>query len=214
MPFLTFIIDIFTKSNLLCLLAAYLIGSIPFGLIYAKIFARVDITKEGSKSIGATNVLRVVKQNNPKLAKKLAIATMLSDLLKGTLCILVAKLLAVPANIYWAMAIMLVFGHCYSAFLKFNGGKGVACGAGSLLLLIPYSVLIGLFCWLIIGKVFKISSLASLIGFSIGVFSAEFLYAQTEIGSHAPLYIILFIVFYQHIPNIIRLIKKDECKVI
>lgn len=67
-----FIIDLFTNHNLIYMLIAYLIGSIPFGLIYAKQFAKVNIKESGSKSIGATNVLRVVKQVNPKLAKKIS----------------------------------------------------------------------------------------------------------------------------------------------
>lgn len=214
MNFITFIIDIFTNHNLIYMLIAYLIGSIPFGLIYAKKFANVDIKSQGSKSIGATNVLRVVKQTNPKLAKKLAIATMLSDFLKAMLPIGFAILNNVSDATIWAMAVLSVIGHCYSIFLGFEGGKGVASGAGALILLAPYSVLIGLIFWLIIGKVFKISSLASLIGFSIGVISAEFLYTNLSINSHAPMYLILFFIFYKHIPNIKRLIFKSECKVI
>ncbi|MBZ7985403.1 glycerol-3-phosphate 1-O-acyltransferase PlsY [Campylobacter sp. Cr9] len=209
-----FIIDLFTNHNLIYMLIAYLIGSIPFGLIYAKQFAKVNIKESGSKSIGATNVLRVVKQVNPKLAKKLAIATMLSDFLKAMLPIAFALINDVNIATIWAMAVLSVIGHCYSIYLGFDGGKGVASGAGALILLVPYSVIIGLICWLIIGKVFKISSLASLIGFSIGVISAEFLYADLSINSHAPLYLILFFIFYKHIPNIKRLILKDECKVI
>ncbi len=210
----TFIIDIFTNNNLLCMLIAYLIGSIPFGLIYGKLFANVNIQKEGSKSIGATNVLRVIKQINPKLAKKLAIATMLSDFLKAMIPIGIAIMLDINYSTIWAMAVFGVIGHCYSIFLGFNGGKGVASGAGALMLLIPYSVLIGLLSWLIVGKIFKISSLASLIGLTIGVISSEFIYKNLSIGSHVPIYIILFFIFYRHIPNIKRLIFKNECKVI
>lgn len=214
MDILGFIIDLFTNENLKYMLLAYMIGSIPFGLIYAKKFAKVNIKEYGSKSIGATNVLRVVKEINPKLAKKLAIATMLSDFLKAMLPIAFALINEINSSTVWAMAILSVVGHCYSIFLNFEGGKGVASGAGALILLVPYSVIIGLFFWFVIGKIFKISSLASLIGFSIGVFSTEIIYKNLDINSHAPLYLILFFIFYKHIPNIKRLIFKNECKVI
>lgn len=214
MNFYTFIIDLFINTNLFCMLLAYVIGGIPFGLIYAKCFANVNIKNAGSKSIGATNVLRVVKEINPSLAKKLSIATMASDFLKAMIPIAIALAYDISISTIWAMAVLSVVGHCYSIFLKFDGGKGVASGAGALTLLVPYSVLLGLLCWIIVGKVFKISSLASLIGLSIGVLSAEFIYPNLEINSHAPLYLILFFIFYRHIPNIKRLITKSECKVI
>lgn len=214
MDILGFLIDLFTNINLKYMLLSYIVGSIPFGLIYAKKFAKVNIKESGSKSIGATNVLRVVKQINPKLAKKLAVSTMLSDFLKAMLPIAIALINDVNISTIWAMAVLSVVGHCYSIFLNFEGGKGVASGAGALILLVPYSVLIGLFFWFIIAKYFKISSLASLIGFTIGVLSAEFIYENLTINSHAPLYLILFFIFYKHIPNIKRLIFKNECKVI
>ena len=81
--------DFFTNPNILFFIAAYLIGSIPFGSLLAKKFADVNIKESGSKSIGATNVLRVVKETNPSLAKKLSIATVLLDALKGAVVILV-----------------------------------------------------------------------------------------------------------------------------
>ncbi|HEB7543115.1 TPA: glycerol-3-phosphate acyltransferase, partial [Campylobacter coli] len=72
-------------ENLIIYAIAYLLGSIPFGLILAKQFAQINIQNQGSKSIGATNVLRVVKEKDPVLAKKLAIATIVLDFAKATI---------------------------------------------------------------------------------------------------------------------------------
>jgi glycerol-3-phosphate acyltransferase PlsY len=88
---------------------------------------------EGSGNIGATNVLRVVKEKDPKLATKLGAATLFLDAIKGILVILVAKMLGAPESVQWTIAVLAVIGHCFSAFLFFEGGKGVATGFGVLL---------------------------------------------------------------------------------
>ena len=206
--------DFFTNTNILFFLAAYLIGSIPFGSILAKTFAGVDITTAGSKSIGATNVLRVVKETNPKLAKKLGIATVLLDALKGTLVLLVAMYYGVSDSTLWAIAILAVLGHCYSIYLGLEGGKGVATGLGVYLVLIPIPTLIGAVVWIVCAKVLKISSLSSLLGLVGVIVSATFLNDGLNVGSNVPMYIIAFIIIYKHIPNIIRIIKGEEKKVI
>ncbi len=206
--------DFFTNTNILFFLAAYLIGSIPFGSILAKTFAGVDITTAGSKSIGATNVLRVVKETNPKLAKKLGIATVLLDALKGTFVLLVAMYFQVSESTLWGIAILAVLGHCYSIYLGLEGGKGVATGLGVYIALIPIPTLIGAVVWIICAKVLKISSLSSLLGLLGVVISASFLNNGLNVGSNVPMYIIAFIIIYKHIPNIIRIIKGEEKKVI
>ncbi|MCV3383014.1 glycerol-3-phosphate 1-O-acyltransferase PlsY [Campylobacter sp. IFREMER_LSEM_CL292] len=202
-------------ENLIIYLLAYLIGAIPFGLLLAQIFAKTNIKNMGSKSIGATNVLRVVKESDPKLAKILAIATAILDALKGIIPILVAKFMGYDENILWTMAVLAVFGHCFSPYLKFEGGKGVATGAGVLAVFLPFEITSAVLAWFIIGKVFKISSLASL-GALIVLIATSFIfhYDMPVINTHAPIFIIAFIVIYKHIPNILRLIGKQECKVI
>ena len=206
--------DFLTNTNILFFLAAYLIGSIPFGAILAKTFAGVDIKSQGSKSIGATNVLRVVKQTNPSLAKKLGIATVLLDALKGTLVLLVGIYYGVSNETLWAIAVLAVLGHCYSIYLGLEGGKGVATGLGVYIVLIPYSTLIGAVVWIVCAKVLKISSLSSLLGLVAAVISAIFIYDGLGINSNIPMYLIAFIILYKHIPNIVRLIKGQESKVI
>ncbi|QKF60075.1 glycerol-3-phosphate 1-O-acyltransferase PlsY [Aliarcobacter lanthieri] len=206
--------DFFTNQNILFYLLAYLVGSIPFGLILAKTFAGVDIKSQGSKSIGATNVLRVVKEKDPKLAKKLGIATVILDALKGTILLLIGLYLNLSYETLWAMAVLSVLGHCYSIYLGLEGGKGVATGLGVYIVLIPYATLIGAIIWLFFAKVLKISSLSSLLGLIAVIISALFIYNGLNIGSNVPMFLIAFIILYKHIPNIIRIVKGEEKKVI
>ncbi|MCJ8326017.1 MAG: glycerol-3-phosphate 1-O-acyltransferase PlsY [Campylobacterales bacterium] len=204
----------FINENILFYLAAYLIGSIPFGLLLAKTFAGVNIKEHGSKSIGATNVFRVVKQTNPGLAKKLAAATVILDAIKGTLVLLFASAYGVSESTLWAMAVLSIIGHCYSIYLGLEGGKGVATGLGVFLVLIPIPTLIGALVWGFCAKVLKISSISSLLGLAGVVISAVLLNDGLNIDSNVPVYFITFIIYYKHIPNIIRLFKGEEKKAI
>ncbi len=204
----------FTNTNLQLYLLAYLVGSIPFGLILAKVFAKVNIKEQGSKSIGATNVLRVVKQTNPSLAKKLGIATVLLDALKGAILVLVCKYLGFDASVLWAIAVLVVLGHCYSLYLNFEGGKGVATALGVFIVLIPLATLLAALVWFVCAKVLKISSLSSLLALVSILIFINFLYDGLGVNANTPVYLIAFIIVYKHIPNIVRLIKKEEKRVI
>ncbi|HIP11704.1 MAG TPA: glycerol-3-phosphate 1-O-acyltransferase PlsY [Arcobacter sp.] len=205
--------DFFLNPNIQFYILAYLIGSIPFGLILAKKFAGVDVSASGSKSIGATNVLRVVKQTNPALAKKLGIATVILDAVKGLIVIVAAMVAGMSHEVLWAIAVLSVLGHCYSVYLVFEGGKGVATGLGVFLILIPIPTLIGAVVWGFCAKVLKISSVSSLLGLLAVVAATIVLENGVGVDSNAPVYIITFIIFYKHIPNIVRLFKGDEGKV-
>ena len=206
--------DYLTNFNIQFFVLAYISGSIPFGLLLAKFFAGVNIKEQGSKSIGATNVLRVVKQTNPSLAKKLGLATIILDALKGLLVLVFAMYLDASLSTLWAIAVLSVLGHCYSIFLGLEGGKGVATALGVFLVLLPIPTLVGIVVWIFCAKVLKISSLASLLGLSSLVIASLVLSYGLEINSNAPLYIISFIIFYKHIPNIMKLISGKEEKVI
>lgn len=202
-------------ENLTIYALAYLLGSVPFGLILARVFAKVDIKNQGSKSIGATNVLRVVKEANPNLAKKLAIATIILDFAKAFIPLMVLKFLNYDLNLLWSVAVLTIFGHCFSLYLFFEGGKGIATGAGAMAVLLPLEVLSAFVLWLVVGKVFKISSLASLMGLLAFIATSfVFNYNMPVIDTHAPVFIIAFIILYKHLPNIKRLLFKEECKVI
>ena len=181
----------------------------------AKYFTGKDIRESGSGSIGATNVLRVLKETNPKLAKKLAILTVTLDALKGIVVLLVAKFLGLSLETLWAIAIFAVVGHCYSPYLKLEGGKGVATGAGVLLVMLPLETLIAFIAWFVAGKMLKISSLSSLLALSALLISSYIIHPTLEgINSHAPLWIIAFIIVYKHLPNILRLFQGKETKVV
>jgi len=199
------------EINLTLYATTYLLASIPFGLILAKIFAGVDIQKAGSGNIGATNVLRVVKEKNPKLAKKLSIITLLLDALKGVVMLLIGKYLGVPEATLWAIAVLAVVGHTFSIFLVFEGGKGVATGLGVSLVMLPIESMLALITWFIVGKTLKISSLSSLIALIV-LFVSSF-YISPNI-THVPIGLITFFIIYKHIPNIERLIRGEEKRVI
>lgn len=201
-------------SPLIWYLIAYLVGSIPFGYLLAKFFAGINIKEYGSGNIGATNVLRVLKEKDPKKAKKLAALTLFLDAFKGAFVILIAKMMGVCDAVLWGVALFAVIGHCFSIYLKLEGGKGVATTAGVLLVLVPKVVIVALIVWFIIAKTIKISSLSSLSAIVVGVLSAYILYPDISIKSYAPLWIIAFIVFYKHKENIFRLITGKEKRVI
>ncbi len=202
--------DFLFNTNVQFYILAYIVGSIPFGLILAKFFADVDIKNAGSGNIGATNVLRVVKEKDPTLAKKLSIATLALDVLKGVAVLLLGAFVGVPQETMWAIAVFAVIGHCFSIFLLGEGGKGVATGFGVLLYMMPIAALIGMAVWAISAKLLKISSLSSLLGLFAVVLASFILYPNI---AHAPIMFIGFIILYKHSDNIMRLIMGEERKV-
>jgi glycerol-3-phosphate acyltransferase PlsY len=195
---------------------AYLVGGIPFGLLLAKKFTSIDVRESGSGSIGATNVLRVLKKSNPSLARKIAIGTLILDALKGLVVIAVARsVFDLSYETQWMIAILAIVGHCYSPYLKFEGGKGVATGMGVMLIMLPVETLLAVVAWFITGKVLKISSLSSLIALITLLVSSFIIHPDLPIiKTHAPILIIAFLIIYKHIPNIMRLFSGKESKVV
>ncbi len=105
--------------------------------------------------------------------------------------------------------------HCFSPFLKFEGGKGVATGLGVFMVMLPIETLIAVVTWFTAGKLLKVSSISSLIGLSALLASSYIIEPEISgIGVHTPIWIISFIIFYKHIPNIVRIIKKEEGRVV
>jgi glycerol-3-phosphate acyltransferase PlsY len=122
-------------SFYLMLLASYLSGAIPTGVVLTKLVGASDIRNAGSGNIGATNVYRVA-------GKKLGIMTLVGDALKGAVPVLIAiNILALTDIQVGAVAAAAFIGHCYPVYLGFKGGKGVATALGVFLVLSPLSVL-------------------------------------------------------------------------
>jgi glycerol-3-phosphate acyltransferase PlsY len=203
--------DFLFNLNVQFYLLAYLVGGIPFGLILAKFFAGVNVKEAGSQSIGATNVLRVVKEKDPALAKKLGAATLALDAFKGIAVLLIAKAFGLSEAAQWAVAVLAVAGHCFSPYLWFEGGKGIATGMGVMLVMLPYETLIALAVWGIMAKTVRISSISSLTGVLALLVSSFFLHPEM---AHTPVILIVVVLFYKHIPNIVRLLKGEEKRVV
>lgn len=199
------------NQNIVLYLMAYIISGIPFGYLLALKFAGLNVQNAGSGNIGATNVLRVVKEKDPVLAKKLGATTLFLDAIKGMIVILIAKAIGATDGVLWTLAVLSVVGHCFSPFLLFEGGKGVATGFGVLLVMMPIPALIAIVTWLISSKGLKIVSISSLIGLVAFIIASYVIYPDiASIHTHAPIWIIAFIIFYKHIPNIVRMFKREE----
>ena len=141
---------------LLAILAAYLLGSVPFAMISSRLFGLADPRSYGSGNPGATNVLR---SGN----KKAALVTLIGDALKGWAAVFVAQKMGFSDNVIGLVALAVFFGHLFPVFLKFKGGKGVATAAGVLLALDPLLGLAVLGTWLFVALAFRYSSLAAVL---------------------------------------------------
>lgn len=141
--------------NILLIVAAYLIGSVPTGLLLGKSMG-VDIRAAGSGNIGATNAYRT-------LGKKVGILTLVGDCIKGAVPVLALKLMGLP-DLWIILAGLAAFlGHVYSVFLGFEGGKGVATALGVFLVISPLSVLCSLMVFLLVVWKWRYVSLGSII---------------------------------------------------
>ncbi len=185
-------------------LFAYLLGSIPFGLLIARTKG-IDIRGKGSGNIGATNVARVV-------GKIWGLFTLCLDLLKGLLPVLIYRALIREAPddvLFLALTgFMAVVGHCYSLFLRFHGGKGVATAAGVFLGLCPYAVLLAALAFLLVFKKWGYVSLGSLTAAITLPIFFHFLCRSTYLEVMA--WAIAIIIWIKHRDNIRRLINGEE----
>lgn len=194
--------------TLLAVLAAYLLGSVPFAILSSRLFGLADPRTYGSGNPGATNVLR-------SGSKGAALFTLIGDSLKGALAVLLTQTFGEPYGLgegaVELVAIAVFFGHLYPIFLHFKGGKGVATAAGVLLAIDPALGLATLGTWLAIAVVLRYSSLAAL----VAAFCAP-LYAFFLWGAHSMVWPVAFIamaLIVKHWPNLQRLMAGTEPKI-
>jgi len=197
------------ELEILFFFSTYLIGSVPFGYIFTKRFAGINIREHGSGNIGSTNVRRIA-------GKKIAIATQLCDMLKGLLPVAIIMYLQIN-NIYfntyfiYSIGIASILGHNFSLFLKFKGGKGVNTTLGASVLLAPVSVFASVLVYFIAKWFSKYVSLGSL--------CLAVTLTLTDLVIH-PVSVLFYylltctlLIFVMHISNIKRLIDGTESMV-
>jgi len=198
---------------IIVILFSYLSGSIPFGLILAKVFANIDIRKIGSGNIGATNVLRTGN-------KLLAISTLFLDMLKGYIPVIIT-LKYFPEMIQLSCLITFL-GHIFPIWLKGYGGKGVATYLGVIFALSLQLSLLFIFTWLVVALIFKYSSLSSMFA-SLTVFIVTLIKdnalksikpnIDTGESIHLVLFIFFILIMFTHRKNISNLKNKTEQKI-
>lgn len=191
--------------SLLFCIFAFFSGSIPWGYLIARAKG-IDLTKLGSGNIGATNVMRVI-------GKKEALLTLALDILKGFIPLFILRLTPYGENLILltVAGILAVVGHCFTPFLKFKGGKGVATSMGVLLALMPLASLITLLLWIVTVKISKISSLGALVCFSLLPLTVYLLNYPFELLIFSVL--ITLIIYSRHFSNIKRLLRGTEPKI-
>ncbi|NVJ98433.1 MAG: glycerol-3-phosphate 1-O-acyltransferase PlsY [Alphaproteobacteria bacterium] len=181
---------------------SYLLGSVPFGLLFTKVAGLGDIRNVGSGNIGATNVLRTGR-------KDLALATLIMDAGKGAIAVLLTRYFIDPTLAPLAGAAAFI-GHCFPIYLKFKGGKGVATFYGTLFAISP---LLGLTCgiiWVAMAAVFRISSLSALVASLLAPLVSFYL-----VGPESWIFIafMTLVIYIRHRENIARLMKGEEPKI-
>lgn len=181
---------------------AYLLGSIPFGIVMAKLFGLGDLRKIGSGNIGATNVLRT--GNKPA-----AFLTVVFDAGKGAAAVLIARNFG-GEDVAGIAGLFALLGHLYPIYLRFQGGKGVATFLGTLLALSFPVGLAACATWLVTALVFRFSSLSAVVSAT-----ASPIYAYLVYHKHGAILVLFMsaLVIYKHSGNIKRLLNGSEPKI-
>jgi acyl phosphate:glycerol-3-phosphate acyltransferase len=183
--------------------AAYILGSIPFGLVWAKLLGHGDLRNVGSGNIGATNALRTG-------SKKLAILTLLCDMLKGTVAVVLARHFAPDTHAVLYAGFAAIAGHIWPVWLKFKGGKGVATILGVLLGWSWPVALVVAGAWLVVAFLGRYSSLAAMLAIW---HSPVYAIVLGQKAYALPLILLALLASFTHRQNIARLLKGEEGKI-
>ena len=187
--------------------AAFVIGGIPWGVIVARLSGGPDPRTIGSGRTGGANVMRAV-------GPRLALVSGLLDMLKGTVAVLLARLLGAGIEVEVLAGLAAIVGHSRSPFLGFSGGRGVSAAFGAALVLAPLAsaVILGVFIGVL--AVFRYTSLASLVGAAVGAVTL----AVQVIATGLPQVLLVFavggaiLIWLFHLDNIGRLLRGEERK--
>ncbi|HET6233267.1 MAG TPA: glycerol-3-phosphate 1-O-acyltransferase PlsY [Longimicrobiaceae bacterium] len=190
-------------SPWLLLAAAYLLGSVPASYLAGRWARGIDLREHGSGNLGATNTFRV-------LGAKVAAPVMVFDMLKGFVPALLFAGWDSSADWRWALAYgaAAIVGHVFSVYMKFKGGKGVATGAGVFLGLAPVAVGVSILVWIVLVKVTRMVSLASIVSALVVIPGLLLTHRQTEVVVLG-VAMVAFIIF-SHRSNVGRILAGTE----
>lgn len=193
---------------------AYLLGSIPFGLLLVRAFRHEDVRKSGSGNIGATNVMRAG-------GKKLGAITLLLDMAKGFAAVTVANIVVhhqtgdrtAIQNTLAAAALAAVLGHVFPLWLSFRGGKGVATAVGVFLAIAPQAALISVLVFVAVVVLSRYVSVASIVG-ALAFAGADLLLLGSRQSTFLKLVVvaIALLIIAKHHKNIVRLLQGTESR--
>lgn len=192
-----------TWLMILAAVIAYLLGSISFSLLFSRHFKHDDVRAHGSGNPGTTNMLRTY-------GWKFGLATLVCDVLKGVLAVLIGLWLAGRDGMYLA-AVMVVVGHNFSCFLRFRGGKGIAAAIGAYLVIQPVPSLIVIACCLVLVFITRIMSVGTITGMIASAVVTCFISGGYWPWNTASIIIAVLTVF-AHRSNIQRLMRGEENK--
>jgi glycerol-3-phosphate acyltransferase PlsY len=191
-------------SSLLLALGAYLLGSLSAAIILCRALGLPDPRTQGSRNPGATNVLRIA-------GRKAAALVLAGDLLKGLIPVLLARALAMDEAVIAAVGLAAFLGHLYPLFFGFQGGKGVATALGVLLGAVWPVALAAMATWLVMAKVFRISSLAAV---SAALLAPLYVWLLVD---SPPLRVMVWVMsvmlLWRHRGNLQRLLSGEEGRI-